>query len=97
MLADAIEGPSRGSERLPRRGISVFAGSIAEMVASAAAADAAGFHSVWTSELYNRSATVTLAALAQRTSRARLGSGIMYGVGRTPADARRRGADLDEL
>jgi len=51
---------------------------------AAAAADRAGFHSVWTSELYNRSATVTLAALAPRTSACVLGSGIMYGVGRSP-------------
>lgn len=85
------------SERLPRRGISVFAGSIAEMVASAAAADAAGFHSVWTSELYNRSATVTLAAIAQRTDTCAIGSGIMYGIGRTPVTLAAEARDLDEL
>lgn len=80
-----------------RRGISVFAGSIEEMAAAAAAADAAGFESVWTSELYNRSATVTLAALAQRTAGCDLGSGIMYGVGRTPLMLAAEARDLDEL
>ena len=49
------------------RGLAVFAASLETMAAAAQAADAAGFESVWTSELYNRSATVTLAVLAQRT------------------------------
>jgi probable F420-dependent oxidoreductase len=82
---------------MTRRGISVFAGSIGEMASAAAAADAAGFESVWTSELYNRSATVTLAALAQRTAGCELGSGIMYGVGRTPLMLAAEARDLDEL
>jgi probable F420-dependent oxidoreductase len=80
-----------------RRGISVFAGSIEAMAEAAADADAAGFASVWTAELYNRSATVTLAALAQRTSRCAIGSGIMYGVGRTPLMLAAEARDLDEL
>jgi alkanesulfonate monooxygenase SsuD/methylene tetrahydromethanopterin reductase-like flavin-dependent oxidoreductase (luciferase family) len=63
-----------------RRGIAVFGASLEAMAVAAAAADRAGFHSVWTSELYNRSATATLAALAPRTSACVLGSGIMYGV-----------------
>jgi probable F420-dependent oxidoreductase len=82
---------------MSHRGISVFAGSIGEMASAAAAADAAGFESVWTSELYNRSATVTLAALAQQTAGAELGSGIMYGVGRTPLMLAAEARDLDEL
>src|SRR2546430_1406606 len=80
-----------------RRGISVFGASIETLADTAAAADAAGFQSVWTPELYNRSATVTLAALAQRTTACRLGSGIMYGVGRTPLMLAAEARDLDEL
>lgn len=80
-----------------RRGISVFAASIEAMAGSAVAAEAAGFDSVWTAELYNRSATVTLAALAERTARCTLGSGIMYGVGRTPLMLAAEARDLDEL
>jgi probable F420-dependent oxidoreductase len=80
-----------------RRGISVFAGSIAAMADAAAAADAAGFHSVWTSELYNRSASISLAALAQHTQGCEIGSGIMYGVGRTPLMLAAEARDLDEL
>ncbi len=85
------------SARTARRGISVFAASIETMAAAAAAADAAGFASAWTAELYNRSATVTLAALAQRTTSCSIGSGIMYGVGRTPLMLAAEARDLDEL
>jgi probable F420-dependent oxidoreductase len=85
------------SEHNAERGISVFAASIETMAAAAAAADAAGFASAWASELYNRSATITLAALAQRTSACAIGSGIMYGVGRTPLMLAAEARDLDEL
>jgi probable F420-dependent oxidoreductase len=79
------------------RGLSVFATSIEAMSSAAAAADKAGFDSVWTAELYNRSATVTLAALAQRTASCAIGSGIMYGVGRSPVMLAAEARDLDEL
>jgi probable F420-dependent oxidoreductase len=85
------------SARAARRGISVFGPSLEEMAAAAGAADAAGFESVWTSELYNRSATVTLAAMAQRTSACAISSGIMYAVGRTPLMLAAEARDLDEL
>lgn len=81
----------------PRRGLSVFAASIESMAASAQAADRAGFDAVWTSELYNRSATVTLAAVAQRTTSCAIGSGILYGVGRSPLMLAAEARDLDEL
>jgi probable F420-dependent oxidoreductase len=40
---------------------------------------------------------VTLAAIAPRTSRAAIGSGIIYGVGRSPLMLAAEGRDLDEL
>jgi probable F420-dependent oxidoreductase len=80
-----------------RRGLCVFGADLASLAAAGEAADAAGFDAVWTSELYNRSATVTLAAIAPRTSRATLGSGIVYGVGRSPLMLAAEAADLDEL
>ena len=80
-----------------RRGVAVFGASLESMSATAQAADAAGFASVWTSELYNRSATVTLAALTPRTTSCRIGSGIMYGVGRSPLMLAAEARDLDEL
>jgi probable F420-dependent oxidoreductase len=67
------------------------------MAVLAGAADAAGFDSVWTSELYNRTASIALAAIALRTERCAIGSGIMYGVGRTPLMLAAEARDLDEL
>lgn len=63
----------------------------------AADAEAAGFDSVWTGELYNRSATIPMATLAMATSRAGIGSNIAYGVGRTPLVWAAEARDLDEL
>lgn len=81
----------------PRRGVAVFGTTLAAMSEAAEAVDAAGFDAIWTSELYNRSATVTLAALAPRTERAAIGSGIVYGVGRSPLMLAAEARDLDEL
>lgn len=85
------------SPAAPRLGICAFAPEIATMVAAASAADQAGFDSIWTSELYNRSATITLAAIAQATRRSAIGSGILYGVGRSPLMLAAEARDLDEL
>ncbi len=79
------------------RGIAVFGPSLEAMAQTAAAADAAGFDAVWTSELYNRSATITLAAIAAATQRCAIGSGIVYGVGRSPLMLAAEARDLDEL
>jgi probable F420-dependent oxidoreductase len=81
----------------PRIGIVAFAPRLATMADAARDADAAGFSTVWTSELYNRSATVTVAAMALSTSRCAVGSGIMYGVGRSPLMLAAEARDLDEL
>lgn len=81
----------------PKVGIAAFAPEIDAMANAARDADEAGFDTVWTSELYNRSATVTVAAMAQSTSRCRVGSGIIYGVGRTPLMLAAEARDLDEL
>ena len=80
-----------------RRGLAVFGTSLTAMARSGAGADRAGFDSVWTSELYNRSATVTLAALAGTTEDCAIGSGILYGVGRSPLMLAAEARDLDEL
>lgn len=81
----------------PALGLCAFGPSLGDMVAAAAAADRHGFDAVWTSELYNRSATVTLAAFAGATARCRIGSGVMYGVGRSPLMLAAEARDLDEL
>lgn len=69
----------------------------ARMRALAAQAEEAGFAAVWTSELYNRSATIVMAALADATDRCDVGCSIAYGVGRTPLVWAAEARDLDEL
>ncbi|MCW2809773.1 MAG: flavin-dependent oxidoreductase, F420-dependent methylene-tetrahydromethanopterin reductase [Friedmanniella sp.] len=63
----------------------------------ATAAEAAGFDSIWTSELYNRSATVPMAVYSLATERVRVGSNIAYGVGRSPLMWAAEARDLDDL
>src|SRR3954453_6803801 len=60
-------------------------------------AEAAGFESVWVSELYNRSATIPMAVIARETTRVQIGTNIAYGVGRTPLVWAAEAKDLDEL
>lgn len=98
MQSDPVPGARAASaQRVPRRGISVFAASIRDSAGLAAAADGAGFESVWTSELYNRSASISLAAVALGTRQCTIGSGIIYAVGRTPLMLAAEARDLDEL
>jgi alkanesulfonate monooxygenase SsuD/methylene tetrahydromethanopterin reductase-like flavin-dependent oxidoreductase (luciferase family) len=63
----------------------------------AAQAEAAGFTAVWTGELYSRSATIPMAAMAAGTTRAQVGSCIAYGVGRSPLIWAAEARDLDDL
>ncbi len=72
-------------------------GDVASSAATAALAERAGFSSAWTAEFYDRSATVSLAAMALATSRIRLGSAIMYALARTPLLTIAECRDLDEL
>ena len=71
--------------------------SVRAMGEIAAAADAAGLDAAWAPELYNRSATVTLAEMAARTTRCTIGSAIAYGVGRSPLTLAAEARDLDEV
>jgi probable F420-dependent oxidoreductase len=72
-----------------------------DLRAAARAGDEAGFESVWAAEFYDRSATIALAAMAEATGgadgRIGLGSGIMYGFGRTPLVLAAEARDLDAL
>jgi probable F420-dependent oxidoreductase len=79
------------------RGVSVLAGGMAETAQIAAAADDAGYHAAWTSEFNDRSAIVALAAMAQHTTRCRIGSAIAYAVGRSPLILANDARGLDEL
>lgn len=79
------------------RGFTVLRGGVRDAASMAAAAEAAGYHTTWSPEFYTRSGVVTLAASAHRTTNARLGSGIMYGVGRSPLILATEARSLDEL
>ncbi|GAB3688489.1 LLM class flavin-dependent oxidoreductase [Saccharopolyspora tripterygii] len=63
----------------------------------AVAAEHAGFEAVWSGELYSRSATVPMAAIATATDQIAIGSNIAYGVGRTPLMWAAEARDLEEL
>lgn len=65
--------------------------SIAEM------ADDRGFHSLWTGEASGINAFMLLAAVADRTTRAKLGTGIANVFSRTPTLLAMSVATLDEL
>lgn len=77
--------------------MAVHGGTLATAVAAARRAEERGFESVWTTEFYDRSATVSLAAMALGTSRVTLASGIAYAVGRSPLVLAAEARDLAEL
>jgi len=78
-------------------GVVFFGGDLATSARFSRAAEDAGLESAWTTEFYDRSATVALAAMASATTRITLGSAIMYGVGRSPLVLAAEARDLDEL
>ena len=65
-------------------GLSVLGADLKSLAQTAHAADAAGFDAVWASEFYNRSGSISMAAMANCTQNCRIGSSILYGVGRSP-------------
>jgi probable F420-dependent oxidoreductase len=79
------------------RGITVLAGGLRETVAITQAAEAAGFDGAWSGEFLNRSAVVSVAAMAAATSRIGVGTAIAYAVGRSPLVLANDARFLDEL
>ena len=80
-----------------RPGLVLLPGSVPEAAATARRAEAAGFAGVHSGEFIDRSATVTLAAMAAATSTVALGSAIAYAVGRSPLVLANDARGLDEL
>src|SRR5215467_5393655 len=78
-------------------GVTIMGGDVATCAQVAALAERRGLRSAWTAEFYDRSASVSLAAMAAATSRIRLGSAIMYAFARTPLLTVAEARDLDEL
>ena len=71
--------------------------SIDDTVAAARLAERAGLDSVWTTEFPDRSATISLAAVAAGDRAGHLGSAIAYAFGRTPLVLAAEARDLDDL
>ncbi len=55
------------------RGFAILRGDVADAARTAAEAERLGYHAAWSPEFYTRSAVVSLAAMAQVTSAARIG------------------------
>jgi probable F420-dependent oxidoreductase len=79
------------------RGFAILRGDVNDAADTAAAAERLGYHAAWSPEFYTRSAIVSLAAMAQVTSTAQIGSSIAYAVGRTPLVLATEARSLDEL
>jgi alkanesulfonate monooxygenase SsuD/methylene tetrahydromethanopterin reductase-like flavin-dependent oxidoreductase (luciferase family) len=80
-----------------RLGVTVMGGGVSGVADIALRAERSGFASAWSAEFYDRSASVSLAAMAAATSTIRLGSAIMYAFGRSPVLLAAESRDLDEL
>jgi probable F420-dependent oxidoreductase len=78
-------------------GVSILGADLQSLAQTAAAADAAGFDAAWASEFYSRSGSISMAAMANRTRNCRIGSSILYGIGRSPLVLATEARDLDEL
>lgn len=79
------------------RGITVLAGGLADTRDITLRAEAAGFDAAWSGEFLNRSAIVSVAAMAAATTRIGVGTAIAYAVGRTPLVLANDARFLDEL
>jgi probable F420-dependent oxidoreductase len=79
------------------RGITVLAGGLAETRKIAQAAEAAGFDAAWSGEFLNRSAVVSVAAMAAATTKIGVGTAIAYAVGRSPLVLANDARFLDEM
>jgi probable F420-dependent oxidoreductase len=80
-----------------RIGLILTTGSARGDVALAVRAEAAGFDGVYTIEFFNRHGYVPLGAIAQVTSRVRIGSAIANAFTRSPLLHASAAMDLDEL
>jgi probable F420-dependent oxidoreductase len=80
-----------------QKGLILVGGSARADVELAIRADRAGFASVFTIEFFNRHGYAPLGAIAQATSRVRIGTGIANAFTRSPLLHASAAMDLDEL
>jgi probable F420-dependent oxidoreductase len=79
------------------RGITVLAGGLKDTRDITVRAEAAGFDGAWSGEFLNRSAVVSVAAMAAATTRIGVGTAIAYAVGRSPLVLANDARFLDEM
>ena len=79
------------------RGLTILGGGLAETRDVTVAAERAGFDAAWSGEFLNRSAIVSVAAMAAATERIGVGTAIAYAVGRSPLVLANDARFLDEL
>jgi len=80
-----------------RIGLILTSGSVRGDVEQATLAEAAGFDGVYSIEFFNRHGYVVLGAIAEATSRVRIGTGIANAFTRSPLLHASAAMDLDEL
>ncbi|MEZ0362677.1 LLM class flavin-dependent oxidoreductase [Mycobacterium sp. pUA109] len=78
-------------------GVAILSSDLKTLAEDAKKADEMGLDAVWASEFYSRSATISMAAMATATQNCRVGSSILYGIGRSPLVLATEARDLDEL
>ncbi len=78
-----------------RIGLILTSGSVRGDVEQAVRAEAAGFDGVYTIEFFNRHGYVPLGAIAQATSRVRIGTAIANAFTRSPLLQASAAMDLD--
>jgi probable F420-dependent oxidoreductase len=79
------------------RGITVLGGGLMETRDVTVAAERAGFDAAWSGEFLNRSAIVSVAAMAAATTSIGVGTAIAYAVGRSPLVLANDARFLDEM
>jgi probable F420-dependent oxidoreductase len=79
------------------RGITILGGGLADTHEVVVAAERAGFDAAWSGEFLNRSAIVSVAAMAAATDRIGVGTAIAYAVGRSPLVLANDARFLDEM
>ncbi len=76
-----LAGPIQAGGVVSTYGVSVLGADLATLLETAEATDLAGFDAAWASEFYSRSGSISMAAMAARTKRCRIGSSILYASG----------------
>ncbi|MCW2889504.1 MAG: 5,10-methylenetetrahydromethanopterin reductase [Streptosporangiaceae bacterium] len=96
-MEDWPQGSDAKGACVTTRGITILAGGLKETQEITRRAEEAGFDAAWSGEFLNRSAIVSVAAMAAATQRIGVGTAIAYAVGRSPLVLANDARFLDEM